>query len=430
MLIWGGVSSGNYLNDGARFNPQTNGWNGTIASFGAPSGRAHHTTVWTGREMIVWGGNATTNAVLNDGGRYDPATGAWTPTAIGGLPHERSGHTAVWTGNEMIVWGGNGTYGNQVGPFKDGVRYNPATGTWTATTTFGAPSPRLGHTAVWTGTEMIIWGGSGVIYPVHLADGGRYDPTTDSWLPLNNIDAPSPRDTHTAIWTGSEMIIWGGSGGSPYFYFNDGARYDPLTDTWTATSLKGAPPERALHSVAWTGSEMIVWGGQGTNGASLRSGGRYDPVSDSWRDTTLANAPANRYQHAAVWTGTEMIVWGGYGLSGASDTGARYNPASDNWTMVSLAGAPPPRYRPTAVWTGMEMIIWGDREGGGRYDPAADAWSPVTSIGEPLATRSGHSAVWTGREMLICGGADTSGSAITSTYGYVAPRKLYVYLLP
>jgi N-acetylneuraminic acid mutarotase len=330
----------------------------------------------------------------------------------------------------MIVWGGNGTYGNQVGPFKDGVRYNPATAAWTATTTFGAPSPRLGHTAVWTGTEMIIWGGSGVIYLAHLADGGRYDPTTDSWRPLNNIDAPSPRDTHTAIWTGSEMIIWGGSGGSPYYYFNDGARYDPLTDTWTATSPTGAPPERALHSVAWTGSEMIVWGGQGTNGASLRSGGRYDPLSDSWRDTTLANAPANRYQHAAVWTGTEMIIWGGYGLSGASDTGARYNPASDNWTMVSLAGAPPPRYRPTAVWTGMEMIVWGDREGGGRYDPAADAWSPVTSIGEPLATRSGHSAVWTGREMLICGGADTSGAAITSTYGYVAPRKLYVYLLP
>jgi hypothetical protein len=30
--------------------------------------------------------------------------------------------------------------------------------TWTATSTTNAPSPRDGHTAVWTGTEMIVWG--------------------------------------------------------------------------------------------------------------------------------------------------------------------------------------------------------------------------------------------------------------------------------
>src|SRR6476660_899142 len=31
--------------------------------------------------------------------------------------------------------------------------------TWTATSTTNAPSARAGHTAVWTGTEMIVWGG-------------------------------------------------------------------------------------------------------------------------------------------------------------------------------------------------------------------------------------------------------------------------------
>jgi hypothetical protein len=31
--------------------------------------------------------------------------------------------------------------------------------TWTATSTDGAPSARRNHTAVWTGSEMIIWGG-------------------------------------------------------------------------------------------------------------------------------------------------------------------------------------------------------------------------------------------------------------------------------
>src|SRR5206468_13109812 len=31
--------------------------------------------------------------------------------------------------------------------------------TWTATSTTNAPAARFGHTAVWTGSEMIIWGG-------------------------------------------------------------------------------------------------------------------------------------------------------------------------------------------------------------------------------------------------------------------------------
>ena len=33
--------------------------------------------------------------------------------------------------------------------------------TWTATSTTNAPSARAGQTAVWTGSEMIVWGGGG-----------------------------------------------------------------------------------------------------------------------------------------------------------------------------------------------------------------------------------------------------------------------------
>ena len=33
----------------------------------------------------------------------------WTPTSMTNVPAERSGHTAVWTGSEMIVWGGHST---------------------------------------------------------------------------------------------------------------------------------------------------------------------------------------------------------------------------------------------------------------------------------------------------------------------------------
>jgi hypothetical protein len=82
---------------------------------------------------------------------------AWEPQIGLGEPRPRAGHTAVWTGSEMIVWGGS----DRVGELATGARYDPATDTWTPTSTVGAPSPMEGHTAVWTGKEMIVWGPSG-----------------------------------------------------------------------------------------------------------------------------------------------------------------------------------------------------------------------------------------------------------------------------
>jgi len=32
----------------------------------------------------------------------------------------------------------------------------------------------------------------------------------DTWMATSLVNAPSPRGAHTAVWTGSEMIIWGG----------------------------------------------------------------------------------------------------------------------------------------------------------------------------------------------------------------------------
>jgi hypothetical protein len=46
---------------------------------------------------------------LNDGGRYNPAANSWTAVPTTGAPAARDYHTAVWTGSEMIVWGGNGS---------------------------------------------------------------------------------------------------------------------------------------------------------------------------------------------------------------------------------------------------------------------------------------------------------------------------------
>ena len=54
---------------------------------------------------------------------------------------------------------------------------------------------------------------------------------------------------------------------------------------------------------------MIVWGGSAA--ATMNTGGKYNPGTDSWTATDITRAPAGRTAHSAVWTGSEMIVWGG-----------------------------------------------------------------------------------------------------------------------
>src|SRR5207247_6254811 len=103
--------------------------------------------------------------------------------------------------------------------------------------------------------------------------GGRYHPNSDSSTATGTTNAAAPREGHTAVWTGSEMILWGGTNGP---FLNTGGRYNPSTDSWTATSTTSAPAGREFHTAVWTGSEMIVWGGLGT-GAYSNTGGSYAP---------------------------------------------------------------------------------------------------------------------------------------------------------
>lgn len=325
------------------------------SSANAPTPRSGHTTVWTGAEMIVWGGNtASLGSPTNTGARYDPGTDTWTPISTSGAPTARSGHAAVWTGAEMIVWGGLGTFT----PVNTGGRYDPATNTWKPMSTRGAPTPRINHTAIWTGTEMIVWGGGSLFSSTN--DGARYNPATDQWTPITLTNAPSPRSAHSAVWTGAEMIVWGGTV-SGSVRTNTGARYNPGTDTWTPLSTTGAPSERATHTAVWTGTEMIVWGGLGGGSGvnPFNSGGRYDPVTNTWKATSTVNAPDARTGHTAVWTGTTMIVWGGLGLTGLTNSGGRYDPATNSWADTLTTSAPTGRTGHTAVWTGVEMVVWG-----------------------------------------------------------------------
>ena len=418
MLVWGGQRYSQVL-QGDRYNPATDSWT-PLSTASAPPATWSNASVWTGTLMIVWGGVSATD-IARSGGRYNPTTDSWTATSLTSAPAARYNHTAVWTGSSMIVWGGS-DFGSVA--LNTGGVYNPSTDSWSGTNTTGVPTGRSWHTAVWTGTRMVVWGGQDAAGTA-TNTGGQFNPSTNSWATTSTAaNCPSARSLHTAVWTGSRMVVWGGWNGSASF--RTGGRYDPSTDQWTATSTgAGVPASRYAHTAVWSGSRMIVWGGSMAGGVTA-SGGRYDPVGDSWQTTSTVGAPAARSFHVAVWSGSEMIL--AFGLDEAKDlsSGGRYDPATDTWRLIpGSVWAPPGVKQHQAVSTGAEMIVYGGiaanagsvwwtlAAGGERYIPATDSWDEAYAA--PTAGVVRGSLVWTGTEVIAWGGySDLPASTIAT----------------
>jgi hypothetical protein len=345
-------------------------------SSGAPEARNRYAMAWIGSKIFIFGGNGI--PAYGNGFLYDPIADAWSPISAISAPSPRANIPAIWTGSQVLVWGGNNYAGSH---FNDGAKYDPVMDAWTPITTSGAPSARVYQFSVWTGQEMLVWGGTAVWNGslAGLADGARYNPTANAWTPITTNNAPAGRHNEIGyfdtVWTGEEMIVWGGMNGAGTFY-SDGARYNPFTDTWTTMSNLSAPAPREGHTTVWTGTEMIIWGGGWNSLPWQNTGGRYHVANNSWTPTSLAGAPTRRAGHAAVWTGKAMMIWGGFNIpDGYFNTGGLYDPATDQWTATSMEGAPLARSNIQAVWTGAEFIFWGGYSSsgywgdGGRYVP-------------------------------------------------------------
>lgn len=309
MMVWGGLNGTTPLNTGGIYDAGNDVWT-SIATVNAPAARRGHALAWTGSRLLVWGGQSDT--FLDSGGQYAPNNQTWTATTTQGAPSARTEHAFAWTTARLFVWGGR----NDFGLLSDGATYDPIGNLWQATPASGAPSARRGATATWCGDRVIVFGGQGTSGEVGTGAmlpfaGGV---TQGAWQALSTTDAPIARQGHTAVWTGTRLIVWGGKvGGVP---LNSGASYDPATDTWTALSTANAPSARSGHVAVWTGREMVVFGGEDSTG-SLVTGGGYDPATGLWHNLSTGGNALARRGHTGVWTGAELVVFGGLG-SGSS----------------------------------------------------------------------------------------------------------------
>jgi hypothetical protein len=321
-------------------------------------GRSSPAVVWTGTEVLVFGGKSG----RADGAAWNPATNTWrlmsdAPTAGGQYT------VAVWSGSEMLLWGRVHGPNEPAGP-QDGLAYNPVQDSWR--TLPAGPVPSLPYAAgVWTGSELIVWGGQAFDSDgrsTGSSDGALYDPSRDSWRPLE----PPPlqgRYYQQAVWDGERMIVWGGAngdGGEPGI-FDGGAAYDPRTGTWQTMRGYG-DGGRLDETVAWTGDALLVWGGFGPGGDPVYDGATYDHVNE-WiplNDPPASLRPDEPERQESAWAGHELLVWGD--PSGHREAWS-WSPVTRRWSQLPDSPVPG-RYAFGSVWTGEQLFIWGGEAGG------------------------------------------------------------------
>lgn len=327
--------------------------------------------------------------------------GTWQRLPAAPLPTSYA-YTSVWTGTEMLLLGLVGA-GPEPGSRMAyvGAAYNPSTGTWRRLPPIRAlqeGNSEGASRAVWTGSEALL---AGLI-------NGAYDPTANRWRRIS----PEGLGGGVTVWTGRQVLMWGG--GCCGDDVASGAAYTPETDTWQrlpASPLAG----RQRPQGAWTGTELVIVGGANADGKALRDAAAYNPATRSWR--RLPAMPEPRGHATATWTGREVVVAGGSGPSSnvrpyvrLYTDGVAYNPATNRWRRLpAMEGG---RMDHTAVWTGRHLQVWGGRTiragswtapaHGLAYDPAGNRWSALPK--SPLRGRTGHVAVWTGTQMLLWGG--------------------------
>jgi hypothetical protein len=209
-----------------------------------------------------------------------------------------------------------------------------------------------------------------------LNTGGRYNPSADTWAITSTTNAPDARSLHTAVWTGSEMIVWGGVNFSDYL--NTSGRYCAQP----STPIVQSAVSRKTHGSA--GSFDIALPLNGTAGIECRTGG-------ATNDYTLvitfnANVSVTGNPQAAVTSGIGIVGTGGVSNGGSVMIAGNVvtvpltnvaNAQTINLTLYGVNGS-------TNIVIPMSVLI-GDTSGNGTVN-ASDVSQTKSQVGNAVTT--------------------------------------------
>ena len=304
----------------------------------------------------------------------------------------RTNAVALWTGTEVLIWGGRT---DEV--LADGAAYNPATQTWRVL----APSPlsaRSNAAAAWTGSEMVVLGGLDDARR-EVSGGGAYDPATDSWRELNGF-AGATDFSSVAVWTGSEIIVVGVSSPSDLNPESNTAAYVPATNTFEPLPPSPHPRAATGRRAFVDGESMLVV--QADEEARAMYVDRFDLERRIWVSGNHVPGidPHNVGVQSVAWTGDELIFMRGIG------DGVIYDPPTGAITAI-------PGSRSTTRWPAVmvdDHVFIGDI----RFDPVVREW--LTDVAYPFPDRESPMVVAIDSGAFVWGGDGCGRAADCSEF--------------
>lgn len=371
---------------------------------------------------------------------------------------ERTWDLAEWTGRYVIAWGSTTPCCTTVpgkpqgGSSDHGAAFDPTKGTWRSLPP--APVDVTVESTTWTGNQVLVWGskptGSQPSRNVLL----ELDPTTWRW---RRLAAPTmaPRTGAEVLWSGTRLIVFGGTGpGSSDTTVLSGATYDLRTNRWHA--LPAVPRYRVAAgsrqapvgtTAAWDGGTLYVWvarqvsrsAGAGGEEISARTQAlRWRPGATRWQPAPVPPKGVSAYLATAVSMGGSIGLLDGSGCLPEMSCPGRVTSSSalldvKTGTWSTIPADPVLLNAGSFAWTGRRLIALSPFSSGGHplggyaasFDPATGAWVDLPKLPVPAAPPSGpvlSGTVWAGTELIESGlvlasghGAPTTGTIGTST---------------
>jgi hypothetical protein len=289
-----------------------------IATAGAPVPRSSHAAAFVAGKFVVLGGGEFEEPGLTSCGAYDPVTDEWS--AVAPLNTGRCLHRAVSTGTEIYTFGGLTlctSNGGQIGPGMERFVPDSNGGTWTTVTAPGAPSFRYNLSMAWTGSAVMVYGGSDLTL-VALATGGLFHPSTSQWSDASCGMQDCDRTAGVLFRDGDVMHFMSGemgNGTTP----TSGLAYDAGTNMWSSWPHPEGTPAILSGPSADDGRRIYF-----PTGGSV---GTYDRVT-GWQARDYAPMPVGLCGNNAAyaWSGSELIGWSGNCSPSATVVGGRYQP--------------------------------------------------------------------------------------------------------
>jgi outer membrane protein assembly factor BamB len=231
------------------------------------------------------------------------------------------------------------------------------------------PEPGLGDSAVLDNEIYFLGGGGPPSTPVRF---WKYNPTTDSWSRLPDLDA-FIADFSVAAANGKIYAI----GGHGCMFTSDAVyEFDPITNNWSFKS--SMPIAMEDFGVAVVDDIIYVIGGRSDflNSTVCANVFAYDPIADDW--SVKADMPTPRADLAATVLDGKIYAIGG-SWPGSTGPLEVYDPSKDAWTRKANMSSY--RVSLSADSLGGDIYAFGGSivpfqatNMTEMYDPVCDAW--------------------------------------------------------